>query len=116
MKGLIKRIGGKVFEFLIEKYEPKIQELDKPGLKKVLTFGLNWAKNIVEVLTDADPDDKKQLETVANELVTQAPEQFLEWAKVGLAQKQMDEEKKAFILDTLEIVIDELKQEVSGKG
>ena len=69
---------------------------------------------MLDILTDADPNDEAQLEAKAKEILAESPEKFLEWAKVAIEQKDMDEAKKQLIMTLITDILNEIKEEIEN--
>ena len=107
MKKWLKRISARIAKTVIEHFEPKIDQMDNENLKMVLKFSLKWVHKVLDVLTDADPDDQQQLEQVARELVEYAPTEGMQVAKIILMSSIRDEEAKKLIVGILDDLIEE---------
>lgn len=110
MKKLLKRLGATIAISLLNHYQPQIEQMEKEGLKKALLLLLAWLQQVLDILTDADPNDEAQLEAKAKEILAESPEKFLEWAKIAIEQKEMDEDKKALIMALITDILNEMKE------
>lgn len=108
MKKWLKKIAGRVMRSVIDHFEPKIEDIENPISKKVLKFILSWVDQIIDVLTDTDPNDKEQLEQLADKLIDVAPEESLEIAKLIIERHVKDEEAKLLIVGIVDDVIEEV--------
>lgn len=114
MKRLLKRLGATIALNLLAFYQPKIEQMQKEGLKTALLLLLNWLHEVLDILTDADPNDEAQLEAKAKEILAESPEKFLEWARVAIEQKDMDEAKKQLIMTLITDILNEIKEEIEN--
>ena len=73
---------------------------------------LDWSTELLNILTDADPEDEKQLKEKIAIILNQSPDKLLQWAKVAIENKQMDEAKKLLILELITSLIEEIKKEM----
>jgi len=108
MKKWLKRVSARIAQTVIEHFEPKIDEMTNEQLKLVLKFSLKWVHKVLNVLTDADPNDQAQLEAVAKELINNAPAEGLQVAKVILLSSVRDEEAKKLVVGIIDDLLDEV--------
>lgn len=108
----MKRIWATVALAMIAQYRPKIEQLDKPGLKLAALSLFDWTKETLDVLTDTNPNDQQQLEEMAARILAESPERFLAWAEAAIGQREMDEAKKALILELIADIMAHITEEL----
>ena len=108
MKKWLKRISARIAQTVIAHFEPKIDEMDNEQLKMVLKFSLKWVHKVLQVLTDADPNDQQQLEAVARELIENGPTEGLQVARVILLASIRNEEAKKLVVGILDDLLEEV--------
>ena len=104
----LKKVGARVAQALIDKFEPKIQSMSDPIVRVVLIFVLKWVKKVFEVLTDADPNDEEQIKAIAQEFLDDMPKEGLEFAKIILLSKLKKEEDKELIANIINDIIEDV--------
>jgi len=108
--GLIKRITASIAKHVLLRYKPNIEAIKDANLREAILPLLAWASQVLAILTDADPDDEKQLKAQVKLILDQSPDKLLKWATQAIEQKEMDEFKKALIIDMLKDILSELEQ------
>lgn len=108
----LKRIAAHVASSIIERFEPKIKQMTNERLKIVLLFSLKWVEKVLDVLTDANPDDQAQLEGIANDFIENAPREGLEVAKLLLLHKIKNESDRLFVEKIIDDIIND--EEIIG--
>ena len=111
MKRLFKRVGARVVLAILNAYKPKIDEFESEILKEALLIFLDWLERILGKLTDADPDDKEQVEAVAKEILQESPDRFLGWSLIAIENhKKLSFEQKTFMKDIITGIREELQE------
>lgn len=109
MKKWLRNIAAKVVKAVLETYQPKVNEIENDKLKLALNFVLHYAINCLEVLCDANPADREQLEIVGREVIRRSPIQALEIAQLIIEDVVKDAQLEAIALAALEAVKDEIE-------
>ena len=112
MKGLLKRLSATIAKFVFAQYNPKIEAMQDETIKAAILPLLGWSKDILNILTDADPNDEKQLKAQIKLILDQSPDKLLAWAKIAIEQKQFDQAKKLLMLELITSLIEEVKKEL----